>query len=332
MRCTAWSEQGAMTSPDNRSHRERLLRSWFRRPKILCAASIVPPPGLSSRLASIWDSWRGCSSTTRRGESAILPGISPPYRVPLTQGGPHTERAMLVIRDLAHLCWSQQGWASGRARGLPGEVLPAPMSKQEDIVFGSFRLDRQGRTLSRNGVPLLLHGRAFGVLVVLATAAGRLVGKAELLDQVWSTVTVDENNLHKQISTLRKTSWRRRHRDRSGARLSARAAVAKRQHLVGRQWTFRQGVHRSAAVRQHERRSRAGVFRGRHRGGHHHRIVPDRLAARHRPHFRLHLQGVRRRCPAGGSRAWRSLPPPSAPRPPRAARAGRGPTPPHGWR
>jgi len=78
------------------------------------------------------------------------------------------------------------------------------MAKQEDIVFGPFRLDRQGRTLSRNGVPLRLHGRALDVLVVLAAAAGGLVSKDELLDQVWSTVTVDENNLQQQISTLRK--------------------------------------------------------------------------------------------------------------------------------
>ncbi len=78
------------------------------------------------------------------------------------------------------------------------------MAKQEDIVFGPFRLDRQGRTLSRNGVPMQLHGRALDVLVVLAGAAGGLVSKNELLDRVWSTVTVAENNLQKQISTLRK--------------------------------------------------------------------------------------------------------------------------------
>ena len=65
------------------------------------------------------------------------------------------------------------------------------MATQEDIVFGPFRLDRQGRNLSRDGVPLRLHGRTLDVLVVLAAAAGRLVSKDELLDQVWSTVTVD---------------------------------------------------------------------------------------------------------------------------------------------
>ena len=39
---------------------------------------------------------------------------------------------------------------------------------------------------------------------MLAAADGRLVSKDELLDQVWSTVTVGENNLQKQISMLRK--------------------------------------------------------------------------------------------------------------------------------
>ena len=38
----------------------------------------------------------------------------------------------------------------------------------------------------------------------------------------------------------------------------------------------RQAVDRGAAVPEHERRSRAGIFRRRHRRGHHHRPVADR--------------------------------------------------------
>ncbi len=42
---------------------------------------------------------------------------------------------------------------------------------------------------------------------------------------------------------------------------------------------------------EHERRSRAGVFRRRHGRGHHHRALALRLAVRHRAQFELHLQG-----------------------------------------
>ena len=53
----------------------------------------------------------------------------------------------------------------------------------------------------------------------------------------------------------------------------------------------RQALHRRAAVPEHERRSRAGVFRRWPGRGHHHRPVALQVAVRHRPKFDLHLQG-----------------------------------------
>ena len=53
----------------------------------------------------------------------------------------------------------------------------------------------------------------------------------------------------------------------------------------------RQAVDRGAAVPEHERRSRAGIFRRRHGRGHHHRAVALQVAVRDRPQFELHLQG-----------------------------------------
>ena len=69
----------------------------------------------------------------------------------------------------------------------------------------------------------------------------------------------------------------------------------------------RQAVDRGAAVPEHERRSRAGVFRRRHGRGHHHRAVAHPLAVRHRAQFELHLQGPRGRCAAGRPRTRRAL-------------------------
>ena len=79
-----------------------------------------------------------------------------------------------------------------------------PSAGHPDIVLGPFRLDIQSRSLIRNGATVTLGGRAFDVLAVLATSAGKTIGKDALLDQVWPGLTVEENNLQVQISTLRK--------------------------------------------------------------------------------------------------------------------------------
>jgi TolB-like protein len=73
------------------------------------------------------------------------------------------------------------------------------------LILGPYRLDRSGRTLTRDGVAIPLGGRAFDTLAALAAANGRTLSKDQLLDRVWPGLTVEENNLQVQISTLRKT-------------------------------------------------------------------------------------------------------------------------------
>ena len=53
----------------------------------------------------------------------------------------------------------------------------------------------------------------------------------------------------------------------------------------------RQALDRGPAVPEHERRSRAGIFRRRHRRRHHHRAVTGQMVLRHRPKLQLHVQG-----------------------------------------
>lgn len=74
----------------------------------------------------------------------------------------------------------------------------------DTIAFGPFVLDRTCRSLTRAGLTVPLGGRAIEVLVVLAQASGEIVSKDTLLDQAWPGLTVTENNLQVQISTLRK--------------------------------------------------------------------------------------------------------------------------------
>lgn len=78
------------------------------------------------------------------------------------------------------------------------------MAREPILAFGPFRLDPRSRSLTRDGAPVVLGERAFDLLAVLAAADGQLVTKDTLLDQVWSRVAVEENNLHAQISALRK--------------------------------------------------------------------------------------------------------------------------------
>ena len=70
--------------------------------------------------------------------------------------------------------------------------------------FGPFRLDVKERRLLRGerGVPLT--GKAFETLCFLVGRHGSLVPKEELFNALWPETNVEENNIDRNISTLRK--------------------------------------------------------------------------------------------------------------------------------
>jgi DNA-binding winged helix-turn-helix (wHTH) protein len=79
------------------------------------------------------------------------------------------------------------------------------MSASGDIIeFGHFRLHRRDRRLLADGQELDVGARAIEVLLALIDADGMMVTKDELLDRVWPDAVVEENNLHVQISMLRR--------------------------------------------------------------------------------------------------------------------------------
>jgi len=82
----------------------------------------------------------------------------------------------------------------------------AEQARQSDaaVSFGPFTLRTSQRLLERAGTPLPLGGRALDILIVLVQRAGEVVSKADLLDQVWSDVTVDEGALRFHVAALRK--------------------------------------------------------------------------------------------------------------------------------
>jgi predicted ATPase len=70
--------------------------------------------------------------------------------------------------------------------------------------FGQVEIRPAERQLLVDGRPAALGARAFDVLIALIDHRDRVVTKNELFDIVWPGLVVEENNLHVQISTLRK--------------------------------------------------------------------------------------------------------------------------------
>ena len=70
--------------------------------------------------------------------------------------------------------------------------------------FGPFVLNPTDRSLLRDGQPVALRPKAFDLLLVLVARPHTLLRKEELMDALWPGVAVEENNLDKTVSTLRR--------------------------------------------------------------------------------------------------------------------------------
>jgi DNA-binding winged helix-turn-helix (wHTH) protein len=78
------------------------------------------------------------------------------------------------------------------------------VSAEAAIEFGRFRVLLRRRRLLADGAPVELGTRAFDLLLALLEADGALVTKKELLNRVWPSVVVSEENLKVHVSALRK--------------------------------------------------------------------------------------------------------------------------------
>lgn len=70
--------------------------------------------------------------------------------------------------------------------------------------FGDFRLMPDDRMLVRDGERVPMSPTVFNLLLVLVENAGRLVNKEKLMNEVWADSFVEEGNLNRTISRLRK--------------------------------------------------------------------------------------------------------------------------------
>src|SRR5262247_3967319 len=70
--------------------------------------------------------------------------------------------------------------------------------------FGQFRVDTVKYVLTREGEVVPLNLKAFEILLALIQHRGQVLEKNELLQRVWPDTVVEENNLARNISALRK--------------------------------------------------------------------------------------------------------------------------------
>jgi DNA-binding winged helix-turn-helix (wHTH) protein len=81
----------------------------------------------------------------------------------------------------------------------------AAIPPQRYYAFGPYVLDSRRGLLWHQGALVPLTPKVFELLATLVSSAGELLGKDELIRRVWSGTVVEENNLARHISTIRKT-------------------------------------------------------------------------------------------------------------------------------
>ncbi len=79
-----------------------------------------------------------------------------------------------------------------------------PVRDRIVLSFGRFSLVPGERLLTADGAPLELGERTLDTLIALLSRPNEVVGKRELMAQVWPDVTVEEGSLRFHIAALRK--------------------------------------------------------------------------------------------------------------------------------
>ncbi len=83
-------------------------------------------------------------------------------------------------------------------------TVKAGMNTQHFYEFDGFRLDPVERLLSFQEAPLPLEPKVFDLLILLIQHKGHLIEKETLMQSIWPNTFVEESNLTRNISTLRR--------------------------------------------------------------------------------------------------------------------------------
>ena len=70
--------------------------------------------------------------------------------------------------------------------------------------FGPFHVDARERRLLRNGEVVPLRPKVFDILLVLVQNSGHILSKDDVMKLVWPNTAVEEGNIARNVSTLRK--------------------------------------------------------------------------------------------------------------------------------
>lgn len=70
--------------------------------------------------------------------------------------------------------------------------------------FGAFRVDPRERRLLHKGVAVPLTPKVFDILLTLVQSDGHILSKDEIMKRVWPDAAVEEGNITRNISTLRR--------------------------------------------------------------------------------------------------------------------------------
>ena len=107
------------------------------------------------------------------------------------------------------MAWQQALKTTVRQRSYVVDTKREESPRHGGYAFGPFVVDLVKRTLSREGRPVPITSKTFDVLVVLLEHRDHIVSKDELLNRVWPDTAVNENNLARQISSLRRALGQR---------------------------------------------------------------------------------------------------------------------------
>jgi predicted ATPase/DNA-binding winged helix-turn-helix (wHTH) protein len=114
-------------------------------------------------------------------------------------------------------------------------MTTGPSRQARDVIsFGPFSLVVTERLLMKDGVPVELGARTLDTLIALVSRPNEIIGKRELMAEVWPDVIVEEGSLRFHIAGLRKAMGD----GRDGARYITT--------LAGRGYCFVAPVSRSA--------------------------------------------------------------------------------------
>src|SRR5215203_2873728 len=78
-------------------------------------------------------------------------------------------------------------------------------AQKQIYEFDEFRVDPAKRLLTKgDGEQIPLTPKVFETLLYLIRHAGKVIGKDELMREIWTDSIVEENNLNQNISILRR--------------------------------------------------------------------------------------------------------------------------------